>query len=83
MRCFCLDDVYCFLYQDLAVEMRVALRAELHCSRLEGVERVVFADADILAREDSCASLADNDRTSTGFFACVQFRSKIFWIRIS
>src|SRR5207248_10826481 len=40
----------------------VARRLELHGAGDKGEERVVFADADVIARQHPCAPLADDDR---------------------
>jgi len=46
-------------------------------------ERVILANADVLACHDSRATLPDDDLAYADFLAICALNSKVFWVRIS
>lgn len=44
---------------------------------------MVLAHADVLAREDVCTSLTNDNRPGSDGFAVIYLNSQVFWVGIS
>ncbi len=65
------------------VEVGFARRVEFDCAGDEREERVILAHANIFARQNIRASLANNDRTGLSFVALRDLDAEVFWTRVA
>jgi hypothetical protein len=78
-----LDYVHYLFDSHRVIKMLLASGSELDRAGDESEESVIFAHADVLAREDVRATLAYDDGACLGRVARGNFHPKVFWIRIS
>ena len=72
-----------FLFQNGVVEMNLALVAESDRTVLESKEGVIFTHANVLAREDIGAALANQNLPNLRRGAWGNLDAEVLWIRIS